>query len=81
MSSRKMSDTELRYWRLSATVQELCHASDADIAKDKLLSDFVDRVAKAMIMQQDSRAEQKEIDMRAAILKQVGIPVIGPKGK
>lgn len=82
MSSDKIfTDAELRYWRLSAAVQELCHATDADIEADNELKRFISLTAIAFRTYQDTVAKKKEIALRTGILEQVGIPVIKPKKK
>lgn len=79
MGHQKLSDADLRYWRIYAALQELCHATDADIVRDKDLAKFLDLNARATRTYQDMKREEFEQSTKSEILKQVGIPTIKPR--
>jgi hypothetical protein len=80
MGKEKITDAEKRYWRIYAAVQEMCHADDEDIAGDKMLADFISHVSRAIRTYQDQKSETNLVGMKKKILKEVGIPMIAPKG-
>lgn len=81
MAKQKLTENELRYWRIQAAIQELCYASDEDIEKDSMLKQFLDRVARAVFTYQNTKLEQHAVSAKSELLKTAGIPTLKPRGK